>query len=181
MASIKPQVNKVWINTNKALDEFPHDIQFADLVQPSIGPLGGIFSALNKIESEWIQFCPNDCPFLPEDLVKKMYAKKNSEHIKALLPLVNDKYEPTFLLCHRSVLRTITSFIEAKNYKIMDLDNPMIDENDKKYLDEVVNSEVPPYIPEQFVAFYNQDKLGGMIRNVDFWVKDIFEKLVIKK
>jgi molybdopterin-guanine dinucleotide biosynthesis protein A len=120
MASIKPQVNKVWINTNKALDEFPHDIQFADLVQPSIGPLGGIFSALNKIESEWIQFCPNDCPFLPENLVKKMYAKKNSEHIKALLPLVNDKYEPTFLLCHRSVLRTITSFIEAKNYKLMD-------------------------------------------------------------
>ena len=27
----------------------------------------------------------------------------------------------------------------------------------------------------------NQDKLGGMIRNVEFWVKDLFEKLVINK
>ena len=83
---------------------------------------------------------------------------------------------------HVVYARVIQNFDDLeKNYKIMDLDNPMIDENDKKYLDEVVNSEVPPYIPEQFVAFYNQDKLGGMIRNVDFWVKDIFEKLVIKK
>lgn len=67
-----------------------------------------------------------------------------------------------------------------KNYKIMDLDNPMIDENDEKYLNKVVESDIPPYLPEQFVAFYNQDKLGGMIRNVEFWVKEIFEKLVTK-
>ena len=68
-----------------------------------------------------------------------------------------------------------------KNYKIMDLDNPMIDENDEKYLNKVVESDIPPYLPEQFVAFYNQDKLGGMIRNVEFWVKEIFEKLVTNK
>jgi 5'-3' exonuclease len=68
-----------------------------------------------------------------------------------------------------------------KNYKIMDLDNPMIDKNDEKYLNKVVESEVPQYIPDQFVAFYNQDQLGGMIRNVEFWVKEIFERLVIKK
>jgi 5'-3' exonuclease len=63
-----------------------------------------------------------------------------------------------------------------KNYKIMDLSNPMLDENDKKYLSQVVETNEFDYIPEQFVAFYNEDKLGGMIRNVEFWVKDIFEK-----
>ena len=67
------------------------------------------------------------------------------------------------------------------NYKIMNLENPMISDKEKEYLDKVVNSDIPPYIPKQFVAFYNQDKLGGMIRNVEFWVKDIFEKLVINK
>jgi len=64
-----------------------------------------------------------------------------------------------------------------KNYKIMDLSNPMLDENDKKYLSQVVKTDEFEYLPEQFVAFYNEDKLGGMIRNVEFWVKDIFEKL----
>ena len=67
------------------------------------------------------------------------------------------------------------------NYKIMNLENPMISNKEKEYLNQLVDSKVPPYIPEQFLAFYNQDKLGGMIRNVEFWVKDIFEKLVIKE
>jgi hypothetical protein len=30
------------------------------------------------------------------------------------------------------------------------------------------------------LAMYNEDKLGGMIRNVEFWVKDIFESLQLK-
>ena len=67
------------------------------------------------------------------------------------------------------------------NYKIMNLENPMISDKEKEYLNQLVESKIPPYLPEQFVAFYNQDKLGGMIRNVEFWVKDIFEKLVIKE
>lgn len=68
-----------------------------------------------------------------------------------------------------------------KNYKIMDLSNPMLDENDKKYLDKVVEDKELNYIPEQFVSFYNEDKLGGMIRNVEFWIKDVFEKLSYNK
>jgi len=67
------------------------------------------------------------------------------------------------------------------NYKIMNLENPMLSNKEKEYLDKLVSSDVPPYIPDQFLAFYNQDKLGGMIRNVEFWVKDNFEKLVINK
>ena len=63
-----------------------------------------------------------------------------------------------------------------KNYKIMDLSNPMLDGNDKKYLTQVVKTNEYNYLPDQFVAFYNEDKLGGMIRNVEFWVKDVFEK-----
>ena len=40
-----------------------------------------------------------------------------------------------------------------KNYKIMDLSNPMLDENDKKYLTQVVNTNDYNYLPDQFVAF----------------------------
>ena len=64
-----------------------------------------------------------------------------------------------------------------KNYKVMDLSNPMIDENDEKYLNKVANSQNLEYLPEQFVQMYNQDKLGGMIRNVEIWVNDVFKKL----
>jgi DNA polymerase-1 len=64
-----------------------------------------------------------------------------------------------------------------RNYKIMDLSNPMIDENDKKYLNQIVKSKELNYIPDQFISMYNEDKLGGMIRNLEFWIKDTFKKL----
>ena len=64
-----------------------------------------------------------------------------------------------------------------RNYKIMDLSNPMLDENDKSYLHSVVESKELNYLPEQFIAMYNEDKLGGMIRNLEFWIKDIFDEL----
>ena len=68
-----------------------------------------------------------------------------------------------------------------KNYKIMDLSNPMLDENDKKYLNEVVKSQEVNYIPDQFLAMYHTDQLGAIIRNVEFWVKDVFEQFSYKK
>tara|TARA_R110002020_G_scaffold92057_6_gene223196 strand:+ start:466 stop:1497 length:1032 start_codon:yes stop_codon:yes gene_type:complete len=68
-----------------------------------------------------------------------------------------------------------------KNYKIMDLSNPMMDENDKKYINECVESKDLPYIPKMFTDLYNEDELGGMIRNVDFWLRENFLKLVSKK
>ena len=68
-----------------------------------------------------------------------------------------------------------------KNYKIMDLSNPMLSKEDKEGLDEVVSSKDLPYYPDQFVSMYNEDQIGGLIRNLEFWVKDCFENLVIKK
>jgi len=64
-----------------------------------------------------------------------------------------------------------------KNYKVMDLSNPMMDKNEKSYLDEVAKSKELNYIPEQFISLYNEDQLGGMIRNLDYWLKENFERL----
>jgi len=64
-----------------------------------------------------------------------------------------------------------------KNYKVMDLSNPMMDENEKNYLDKVAKSKELNYIPEQFISLYNEDQLGGMIRNLDYWLKENFERL----
>ena len=68
-----------------------------------------------------------------------------------------------------------------KNYSVMDLSNPMLSKDDKNYLDKVVSSKEFHYHPDEFIAMYNEDQLGGLIRNVDFWIKDVFEKLVIKE
>ena len=68
-----------------------------------------------------------------------------------------------------------------KNYKIMDLSNPMLSDKDKEWLDEVVYTNDFSYYPSQFITMYNEDQMGGLIRNIEFWIKDCFQNLVIKK
>jgi len=60
------------------------------------------------------------------------------------------------------------------SYKVMDLGIPMIDDKEEEYLDNLIDEKFPEFNPEMFVQFYNTDQLGGMIRNLDIWLKDIF-------
>jgi len=60
------------------------------------------------------------------------------------------------------------------NYKVMDLSNPMVGNRDIIFVDKLIEENLPEFNPDMFVSFYNEDKLGGMIRNVDTWLKDIF-------
>lgn len=65
-----------------------------------------------------------------------------------------------------------------KRYKVMDLEKPMIDESDKTYINEYVKSYTTEYHPKHFLKMYEEDGLGNLIRNVNVWLKDRFEKLV---
>ena len=62
------------------------------------------------------------------------------------------------------------------NYKVMDLSVPMIDDKGKKHIDNLIIEDFPNFNPEMFIQFYNEDKLGGIIRNLDTWLKDIFSQ-----
>jgi DNA polymerase-1 len=62
------------------------------------------------------------------------------------------------------------------NYKVMDLSIPMIDDRGKEYINNLISEEFPDFNPEMFIQFYNEDQLGGMIRNLEVWLKDIFSQ-----
>ena len=61
------------------------------------------------------------------------------------------------------------------SFKVMDLGDPMINKNEKEYLDKVIDEEFPELNLDMFIQFYNSDQLGGMIRNLDMWLKNNFE------
>jgi DNA polymerase-1 len=63
------------------------------------------------------------------------------------------------------------------NYKIMDLAKPLIDDNDEVVLKAIAASSTPTLNPEAFLRLYNEDGIGKMIRNIEFWIKDIFKIL----
>ena len=64
-----------------------------------------------------------------------------------------------------------------KAYQIMDLSNPMLDEQEKDYILGV--SKEPPYElnAAAFLKFYNQDGLGNILKNVDYWIKNIWSPI----
>jgi DNA polymerase-1 len=63
-------------------------------------------------------------------------------------------------------------------YKIMDLSNPMMSDDDKKTIDTIIRDSELPYHPEIFTKMHQEDRLESLIRNVEFWLKDTFQDLL---
>jgi 5'-3' exonuclease len=60
------------------------------------------------------------------------------------------------------------------NYKIMDLSIPMVGEYEVNFVTNLIESELPELNPDPFLVMYDEDKLGGIIRNIEYWLKDNF-------
>jgi hypothetical protein len=59
----------------------------------------------------------------------------------------------------------------------MDLSIPMIDDNEIKYLEHLIQDDLPDLNSKPFISLYEEDKLGGMIRNLEYWLRDNFSEL----
>jgi len=66
-------------------------------------------------------------------------------------------------------------------HRVMDLSNPMISDTDKMFIDKFVEKTPLNFFPETFVEMCNEDQIGNLIRNTDFWVRDIFKDLLENK
>lgn len=66
------------------------------------------------------------------------------------------------------------------SYKVMDLSEPMIDQQGKEYIEDIIQNNELEYHPDIFLKFYEQDGIGGLIRNVENWLKEKFEPLIKK-
>jgi DNA polymerase-1 len=64
-----------------------------------------------------------------------------------------------------------------QSYKLMDLKNPLLDDGDKEFLREFAAEKNIILDSETFLRFYNDDGLGNIVKNVDFWIKDTFKTI----
>ena len=117
---LNPQVSQIWVSTNVYLNQFPKTIQFKDKLEKSFGPLTGIYSGLKQAQTNWVQFCPNDAPFLPENLVSTLKKNIKKDKVQIVIPRVEGFLEPTFILCSKSLVDDIPKFIKKENPKLQD-------------------------------------------------------------
>ena len=64
-----------------------------------------------------------------------------------------------------------------RNYRIMNLSNPLLDEKEKQIIRELKISNPNQYNPSQFIQLYNEDGLNNTIKNPSYWLRETFSYL----
>ena len=88
LACLTPQCSRVIINANGDAARFADTgcAIVADSVPDFAGPLAGIlagldWAAVHAPDSEWLVSVPGDCPFLPKDLVTRLYEARVTSNV----------------------------------------------------------------------------------------------------
>jgi molybdenum cofactor guanylyltransferase len=74
--ALRPQVGPLLINANRNLDRYGAYGQpvIGDTLQGYLGPLAGVLSALQRLETDFLVTAPCDAPLIAPDLVARLYA-----------------------------------------------------------------------------------------------------------
>ena len=63
------------------------------------------------------------------------------------------------------------------NYKIMDLSNPLMDDEEKEIIQELVEARPFNLKAKEFLNLYHEDGLVNVLKNADYWLKETFKVL----
>jgi len=115
-----PQVDEVLINANQNLDtyaQFGHNVILDD-IGGFAGPLAGLHRGLSAATHDLVATVPCDSPFLPLDLIARLYAALNEQQADLAVARTGDQPHPVFCLTRTSVLPGLTAFLQSGGRKI---------------------------------------------------------------
>jgi molybdopterin-guanine dinucleotide biosynthesis protein A len=115
-----PQVDEVLINANQNLEAyaaFGHRV-VPDAIGGYAGPLAGLHRGLTEASHDLVATVPCDSPFLPLDLVSRLHAAMDAADAELTVARTGEQPHPVFCLCRRSVLGSLTAFLESGGRKI---------------------------------------------------------------
>lgn len=83
------------------------------------GPIGGIYSCLERSKTDWNFVISVDSPFVLAEFVEFLFSKVGN--YDAVVPVVNNKKEPLIAWYHKNSLFEIEKMLDSGNYKMHDL------------------------------------------------------------
>lgn len=119
--SVSRQSDEILINANGVQDDylsFGYPV-IADQTPDWPGPLAGLQSALRLARHDWVACVPCDTPFLPDDLIARLYkAASTTPSIEASVAVVAGKRQPTIALYHKNVLPKLDAYLNSGGRKV---------------------------------------------------------------
>ena len=115
-----PQVDELLINANHNIEQYQwlgYRV-IPDAIGGFVGPLAGLHRGLSEAAHPLVVTAPCDSPFLPLDLVAMLHAALEQQNAELAVARTVDQPHPVFCLCRKSVLPSLTAFLESGGRKI---------------------------------------------------------------
>lgn len=116
---LSPQVHEIAICANRNLKEYQSaGIRvLSDTLPDFPGPLAGMLSAMQNLESEWFLFCPCDTPNIPTNLATRLW----HEHGHSPAVWVNDgeRDHPTIVLLRAELVSPLEDYLRSGERRVM--------------------------------------------------------------
>ncbi len=120
LARIRPQVDQVVINANRNRETY------GDLGWPVIsdhdcnyrGPLSGIATVMQTLDSNWFVCVPCDAPLLPADLVGRLHDVLENTAATCAVAHSGESIQPVFALFKNSAEPALSEFVQSGESKV---------------------------------------------------------------
>ena len=117
---LAPQVESLIINANRSLEQygaFGYSV-ISDEVGGFAGPLAGLHAGLLRCSTPFMVTAPCDSPFLPLNLVARLYEALQQNIAELAVAKTGDQAQPVFALYSATLLPSLTQFLESGGRKI---------------------------------------------------------------
>lgn len=115
-----PQVAEVLVNANQNIDRY-RQLGYrvvSDAIGGFAGPLAGLHCGLNEAHYELVATVPCDSPFLPPELIARLYGALTHEGAEVAVAKTGEQAHPVFCLASKRVLPGLTAFLEGGGRKV---------------------------------------------------------------
>ena len=120
LAALTPQVARVIINANRnhaIYAQYGHPV-IKDEFDGYCGPLAGMASCLRVVTTPVMITAPCDSPFVPGDLVERLYQKMQEEEAEISVAHNGERLQPVFTMMRNTVLDSLLVFLHQGERKI---------------------------------------------------------------
>lgn len=117
---LAPQADEIIINANREIAQYQAlgYVVLQDEISDFIGPLAGFSLGLKHAKHDYLLIVPCDSPLLPLDLAERLLAKLVEHDADIAVAKSDGDAHPVFSLCKKSVLPSLTSYIQNGGRKV---------------------------------------------------------------
>lgn len=115
-----PQVDELVISANRNATRYAtlgHAV-VGDTLQGFPGPLAGLHAAFDRARHDWLATCPCDSPWLPLDLVDRLWERCKAAHAQAAIARTAGGTHPVFALVQRDASGNLDDYLRAGGRRV---------------------------------------------------------------